>query len=78
MYTQDTHGTGKMAKKVPCQCQGKHREFGNFVKTQGILSRTGKTQGILLAQVVNVPVLKVKDIAMVAAKKIHFKSVLCM
>ena len=25
--------TGKMSKKNPCQ--GKHREFGNFVKTQG-------------------------------------------
>ena len=32
---QGSHGTGKtgMAKKNPCQ--GKHREFGNFVKTQG-------------------------------------------
>ena len=57
-------------------CQGKHREFGNFVKTQGIL----------LAQVVNVLILKVKDIAIVAAKKksifsrswITAKSVLCM
>ena len=65
---------GKWKKKSPCQ--GKHREFGNFVKTQGIL----------LAQVVNVLILKVKDIAIVAAKKIHFfqkldrsaKSVLCM
>ena len=37
---QGTHGTGKtgkMAQKFPCQ--GKHREFGNFVKTQGILSK---------------------------------------
>ena len=34
---QGTHGTGKtgkMAKKNPCH--GKHREFGNFAKTQGI------------------------------------------
>ena len=34
---QGNHGTGKtgkMAKKNPCQ--GKHREFGNFAKTQGI------------------------------------------
>ena len=45
---QGTHGTGKMAKNIPCQ--GKHREFGNFVKTQGIL----------LAQVVNALILKVK------------------
>ena len=77
---QGTHGTGKtgeMAQKNPCQ--GKHREFGKFVKTQGILCKhrenTGdfvETQGILLAQVVNVLILKVKDIAIVAAKKIHF------
>ena len=34
---QGTHGTGKtgkMAKKYPCQ--GKHRDFRNFAKTQGI------------------------------------------
>ena len=29
-----TWKTGKMAKIIPCQ--GKHREFGNFAKTQGI------------------------------------------
>ena len=39
----------------------KHREF---------CLNTGKTQGILLAQVVNVLILKVKDIAIVAAKKV--------
>ena len=68
-----------MVKKNPCQ--GKHREFGNFVKRQGILSKyrefcqnTGKTQGILLAQVVNALILKVKDIAIFAAKKINFFS----
>ena len=36
-YIQGTHctgKTGKMASKIPCQ--GKHREFGNFAKTQGI------------------------------------------
>ena len=49
-----------MAKITPCQ--GKHREFENL----------GKTQGILLAQVVNVLILKVKDIAIVAAKKSIF------
>ena len=78
-----------MAKKIPCQ--GKHREFRNFVKTQGkhreFCLNTGKTQGILLAQVVNVLILKVKDIAIVAAKKKKknfrkldrsAKSVLCM
>ena len=63
-----------MAKKIPCQ--GKRREFENFVKTQGkhreLCLNTGKTQEILLAQVVNVLVLKVKDTAIVAAKRIHF------
>ena len=76
-YHQGTHGTGKTAKMVKKNpCQGKHREFGNFAKTQGkhreFCLNTGKTQGILLAQVVNVLILKVKDIAIVAAKKIHF------
>ena len=55
----------------------KHREF---------CLNSGKTQGILLAQVVNVLILKVKDIVIVAAKKSIFfqkldrsaKSVLCM
>ena len=67
---QGTHGTGKirktgeMAKKYPCQ--GKHREFENFVKTQGkhreFCQNTGKTQGIRLAQVVNFLILKLKDV----------------
>ena len=74
--THCTGKTGKRAKKNPCQ--GKHREFGNFVKTLGkhreFCLNTGKTQGILLAQVVNVHMLKVKDIAIVAAKKIQFFS----
>ena len=63
---QGTHGTGKtgkMAKKNPCQ--GKHREFGNFAKT-------GKTQGILFAQVVNSMMPKVKDIAIFVAKSSIF------
>ena len=75
---QGTHGTGKtgkMAQKNPCQ--GKHREF---------CLNTGKTQGILLAQVVNVLILKVKDIAIVAEKQSMFfqkldrsaKSLLCL
>ena len=45
-HPQGTHGTGKtgkMAKKIPCQ--GKHREFGNFVKTQGILSKHRENTG---------------------------------
>ena len=55
-----------MAKKIPVrentgnlEILSKHREF---------CLNTGKTQGILLAQVVNVLILKVKDIAIVAAK----------
>ena len=65
-----------MKKKIPCQ--GKHREFGNFAKTQG--------NHILFGQVVNSLILKVKDIAIFATKiSIFFpkldrsgKSVLCM
>ena len=49
-------------------CQGKHREFWKFCQN------TGKTQGILLAQVVKVLILKVKDIAIVAPKKNPFFS----
>ena len=70
---QGTHGTGKtgkMTKKNPCQGNtgkleilSKHREF---------CLNTGKTQGILFAQVVNVLILIVKDIAIVAAKKSFF------
>ena len=41
--THCTGKTGKMTKTIPCQ--GKHREFGNFAKTQGIW----------FAQVVNLP-----------------------
>ena len=77
MYTQGTHYTekkGEMPKKN--LCQGKHREFGNVAKTQGIW----------FAQVVNSQILKVKDISKFAAKISNFffkfeksaKSVLCM
>ena len=45
-----------MAKEIPCQ--GKHREFGNFAKIQGIW----------FAQVVNSLILKVKDISKFAVK----------
>ena len=63
-----------MAQKNPCQ--GKHREFGNFAKTQGIS----------FAQVVNPLILKVKDISIFAAEISKFvlkmdkyaKSGLCM
>ena len=47
---------GKWFLKNPCQ--GKHREFGNFAKTQGIW----------FALVVNSLILKVKDILIFAAK----------
>ena len=53
-------------------CQGKHKEFGNFVQ--------GKTLGIWYAQVVNSLILKLQDIiAIYAAKCSKFsKSVLFM
>ena len=43
---------GKQGKGEKNPCQGKHREFGDFAKTQGIL----------VAQVGNSLILKVKDI----------------
>ena len=62
---------GKWQKKNPCQ--GKHREFLEILsKHREFCLITGKTQGILLAHVVNVLILKVKDIAIVAAKINHF------
>ena len=72
--THCTGKTGKVAKENPCQ--GKHREFVNFAKTQGIW----------FAQVVSSLILKVKDILKFAAKisqkmlKLDksAKSVLCM
>ena len=48
-----TGKTGKITKNIPCQ--GKHRKFGNFVKTRGIL----------FAEVV---ILKVKNIEIFAVK----------
>ena len=45
---------GKWPKNL---CQGKHKEFGN----------AAKTQGIWFAQVVNSLILKVKDISIFAA-----------
>ena len=65
---QGTHGTvktgktGKMAKKNSLSG-----------KTQGIwkfCQNTGKTQGILFAQVVNSLILKVKETVIFAAKKL--------
>ena len=50
-FTGKTGETGKMAKR-------KHREFGNFAKTQGIW----------FTQVVNSLILKVKDISVFAPK----------
>ena len=54
---QGTHGTGKTGKmKIPSQ--GKHREFENFAKIQGIL----------FVQVVDSLILKVRDIVIFAVK----------
>ena len=58
-------------RKIPCQ--GKHREFGNVAKTQGIW----------YAQVVISLILKVKDVSIFAVKISIFseeldKAVLCM
>ena len=50
-----TGETGKMAQKIPHQ--GKHREFRNFAKTQGIS----------FAPVMNSLILKIQDIATFAA-----------
>ena len=50
-------------KKIPVTFQGvKHREFGNFAKTQEIW----------FAQVVNSLILKVQDISIFAAKGLLF------
>ena len=58
MHMQGTHSTGKTGKIGKKNCQGKHKEFGNFAKTQGIW----------FAQVVNFLILKVKGISIFAAK----------
>ena len=50
-----TGKTGKITKIIPCQ--GKHREYVNFVKTRGIL----------FAQSCKSLILKVKNIAILAA-----------
>ena len=57
-----TGKTGKMAKANPCQ--GKHREFGDF----------SKTQGFFFVQVVNSLILKIKNIVIFAANKFFFIS----
>ena len=57
---QGTHGTGKTGKMAQKEIWKCCQYTGNFVKTHGIL----------LAQVVNI--LKVKNIAIFAAKKIPF------
>ena len=75
--TQGTHCTGKTGEMAPkLSCHGKHREFENFAKTQGVW----------LAQVVNSLILKVKDISKLVANisncflklEKSAKSVLCM
>ena len=62
-FSQGTHctgKTGKMDQKNPCR--GKHKEFGNFAKTQGIW----------FAQVVNSLIQQVKDIAIFAMQIFQF------
>ena len=60
---------GKWPKRFPVR---ENTEFVNFVKTQGkhrkFCLNTGRTQGILVVQVVNVLILKVKDIGIIAEK----------
>ena len=58
--THCTGKTGKMGGKNPCK--GKHRQFGNFAKTQGIW----------FTQVVSSLILKSKDISIIAAKISNF------
>ena len=77
---QGTHGTGKTGKKTK-----KIPVRGNTGNLE-ILSKHSENTGNLLAQIVDDLILKVKDIAIVAAKKSIFfqklvrsaKSVLCM
>ena len=78
--SEERGGGGGTYSRVPT-AQGKQGKQGKWPnkfpvrETQGIWKfclDTGKTQGILLAQVVNVLILKVKDIAIAAAKKTHF------
>ena len=76
---------GKWPKEFPVRENTGNLEF--FSKHREFCLSTGKTQEILLAQVVNTLILKVKDIAIFATKKNLFffkklersaKSVLCM
>ena len=66
IYTGYPRRRGNRVNGGKKSCQGKHKEFGNFVKTQGFFF---KTQG---AQVVNALILKVKDIAIFAGGKSIF------
>ena len=69
---QGTHCTGKTENR-----ENVKENTGNFEilpKHREFYLNTGKTQGILLGQVVNVLILKVKDIAIVAAKVAIFFS----
>ena len=59
-------------KSLSGKTQGIRKCCQNTGKTQGILSKHRENTGNLLAQVVNVLILKVKDIAIVAAKKSIF------
>ena len=74
MYrVQGTHGTGKtgkMAKKIPFQ--GKHREFRNFVKTLGLLSKHRENTGNFVSLSCKCSDSKSKGYCDSCRKKIHF------
>ena len=61
---------GKWPKKYPCQ--GKHREFGNFVKTQGILSKHRENTGNFVSSSCKFSDSKSKGYSDSCRKKIHF------
>ena len=65
---QDPHCTGKNRENgLKNSCHGKHWEFGNFAKTQGIL----------FAQVIRSLILAIYDTVIFAAKSLnYFESVL--
>ena len=61
---------GKWPKKFPVrENTGNLEILSKNKENKGNFVNTGKTQGILLPQVVNVLILKVKDIVIVGAKK---------
>ena len=81
---QGKQGKQRMAKKNPCQ--GKHREFGNFVKTQGKHREFCLNTGNFVSLSCKCSDSKSKGYCDSCRKKIHYfqqldmsaKSVLCM